>query len=128
MAGQVDGDERATERQRDRVPRVGVLGAAVDEHHRRRPVAPHERAHLPAALDGHRLPPHDRRALVGDAELGGVVGEHAELVVGHPFGRLLGHYRPSWRATPPSTRRHVPVIHAEASLAKNSAAPGKSSA
>ena len=35
---------------------------------------------------------------------------------------------PSWRATPPSTRRHVPVIHADASLAKNSAAPGKSSA
>ena len=40
VAREVEGDERAAERQRHRVPRVGVLGAAVEEHElgrRRRP-------------------------------------------------------------------------------------------
>lgn len=41
---------------------------------------------------------------------------------------LVHDQSPSWRAMPPSTRMQVPVIHAEASLAKNSAAPRKSSA
>ena len=77
-------------------------------------------------IDGHGLVSHDRRAVVRQAELLGVVGEQPELVVGDPLDRHA--QRPNWRPMPPSTRRHVPVIHADASLAKKSAAPGKSSA
>ena len=40
VAGQVDGDQRPAEGQGDRVPGVGVLGAAVQQHQLRRPRRP----------------------------------------------------------------------------------------
>ena len=51
VAGKVDRDERAAQRQRHRVPRVRVLRAAVQEHELGIGVAPDERAQVPAGLD-----------------------------------------------------------------------------
>ena len=45
MAGQVDREQRAAERQRERVPGVRVLPAAVQQHQLRFGVAPGERGH-----------------------------------------------------------------------------------
>ena len=84
MAGQVDGDERTVERQRDGVPGVGVLRAAVDQHELGRRLAPHQGADPSRRPDVDECPADQRRAVVGDAELGGVVGEVGELVVRHP--------------------------------------------
>ena len=90
VARQVDRDERPVERQRHRVPRVGVLGAAVDQHDLGWALAPHQRAEVAAIGQGDRLPPHRGRPVVGQADLGGVVGEVGELVV-----RALGRSRPA---------------------------------
>ena len=88
VAGQVDRHERTTERERDGVPGVRVLGAAVDEHDLRLVGAPAQRTDVTggvrvgsAGLDEH-LDPFDGRHL-GDVEveLGDVLVEQPELVV-----------------------------------------------
>ena len=122
--GQVDGDQRPSEGHGDGVPRVGVLGAAVEEDQLGRAVAPHQRAEPAAGVDGRRTPaaPSAGRRRAGRTRRRcRRTGRTRRTARAH-------HHSPNWRAIPPSTRRHVPVIHAEASLAKNSAAPGKSSA
>ena len=65
-------------------------------------VAPHQRAEPAAVADVDRLPPHGRRPVVGQAELGGVLVEQAELVVGHA---LHGRSLPQAGARPPLVAR-----------------------
>ena len=84
MAGQVDGDERTVEGERHGVPGMGVLRPAVDEDELRRRRTPYEGADPPRRRDVDERPAHCRRTVVGDPELGGVVGEVGELVVRHP--------------------------------------------
>jgi hypothetical protein len=83
VAGQVDGQERAPERQRHRVPRVGVLGPAVDEHDFGRPVAPHEAAHRAPAGEVDLRATDGRRAVPGEPCLFRVLVQHPELVRVH---------------------------------------------
>ena len=99
---QVEGHQGPVERQRDRVPRVGVLRAAVQEDELRRAVAPHQGAQLPARLHLRPDPAHDRRPVVGEPELPGVVLEVGELVVGHPVGHggTVRHPRRRFRGLP----------------------------
>ena len=80
MTRKVEGDEWTVERERDRVPGVSILCAAVHEHElgRRRP--PHQRADGAATrVDRHAA--HDRRFGPGNPELGRVLGEQREFVV-----------------------------------------------
>ena len=56
VAGQVERDERPVERERDGVPGVRVLRAAVDQHQLGFTVAPDERADLLAAAHVDRDP------------------------------------------------------------------------
>ena len=90
---------------RHRVPGVGVLRAAVEEHQLGRTVAPHERAEV--AAPGH-LDLGSRRTVggpvVGQPELRGVLVEQPELVVRHlghrpRLARRRGRRRPDrrWR-------------------------------
>ncbi len=80
VSRQVDGHQRPVEGQGHRVPGVGVLGAAVQQHQLGRCVTPHQRAHLEARGGRHRGAP-DRRRGERQADLGGVVRQHPELVV-----------------------------------------------
>src|SRR5207244_10265217 len=82
MAGQVDGDQGAAEGERDGVPRVGVLGSAVDQHQLRWSGAPNQRAHgSSAVVNGNVDASYVRRSVVGQPHLGRVLGEQAELVI-----------------------------------------------
>ncbi len=83
VPGEIDGHQRPAERQRHRVPGVGVLGPAVQQDQFRRGVAPDQRAQPPVGSDLHEHAAYDWRAFVGDAELRGVLVEVAELVVVH---------------------------------------------
>ena len=82
VARQVDRDRGTPEREHQRVPRVGVLPAAVEEDELGIAVTPHEHAdelvgrHLEVPTNGGEA----RRP--GQADLVGVLGEHRELVVG----------------------------------------------
>ena len=81
VPGEVDGHERPIERERDGVPRVGVLRAAVEQDEFRCPRAPHERAEV-AAVAHRRLDPADGwLPAPGDAVLLGILLEHRHLVV-----------------------------------------------
>ena len=81
---QVDRHERSSERHRHGVPGVGVLGAAVQQHELGRRLTPHERAEPATRRHLDLGPPDDRRAVVGESELLGVLVEEPELVVGDP--------------------------------------------
>ena len=61
VAGKVDRDERTVERERDGVPGVRVLRAAVQQHELGRRRAPTQRADLVAAADVDRDPLDRRR-------------------------------------------------------------------
>jgi len=83
VAGEVDRHQRHAERERDRVPRVRVLRAAVqqDDLRRRAGVAPQERAQLPPVgqVD---VPALDRRrARPRESDFLGVLVQEPELVV-----------------------------------------------
>ena len=82
VTGQVDGEQRPTEGQRDRVPRVRVLRAAVEEHELRLTAPPSQRAERSTDLDLDPLPRHDGRTVERQPVLGGVLVEVRELVVG----------------------------------------------
>jgi hypothetical protein len=82
VAGEVDGDEGPVEGERHGVPRVGVLGAAVDEDGDGAGVPPDQRALRPTVGSGHGHPAQRRRAGPRQAGLAGVVGQEGELVEG----------------------------------------------
>ena len=86
MAREVDGDERSIEGQGHGVPRVGVLRTPVEQDQLGLTDAPHERAE-PPGLDLDALAPHDRWTGEREVELGGILVEQGELVV----GRRVGH-------------------------------------
>ncbi len=88
MSGKVDRHERAVERQRDRVPRVRVLRAAVEEHELGVALPPDERAQVPSAFDRDLLAANVGGAVVREAELLGVLVEQRELVVRDAVRRL----------------------------------------
>ncbi len=75
VARQVDGEDGSAQGEGDRVPRVGVLRAAVHEHHLHRVGAPSERADLP------------RRTRRGIVTIGHGGGDSA-------YRRQLGHHEP----------------------------------
>ena len=85
VARQVDGHEWQAERQGDRVPRVRVLRAAVQQDYLGSRVAPDQRGDLAVVGAGQsdRLATHLRRLVVRDAMLLSILVEHGELVVGH---------------------------------------------
>ena len=85
VARQVDGHEWQAERQGDRVPRVRVLRAAVQQDYLGSRVAPDQRGDLAVvgARQSDRLATHLRRLVVRDPMLVSILVEHGELVVGH---------------------------------------------
>ena len=85
VARQVDRHRRSTQRQRDRVPGVGVLGATVEVHDLRIVAPPPQRADRAALVADVRLDACDRRQFGNvEVELGDVLVEEPELVViGH---------------------------------------------
>ena len=85
VAGQVDGEERAAERERDGVPGVRVLRAAVHQHQLGLPGAgaPEQAGHRAAGVHLDLDALDVGRAVIGDAVFGGVLVEQAELVVGN---------------------------------------------
>ena len=85
VAGQVGSEERPPERHRDRVPRVGVLGAAVDQHELRKPAPPHQAADRAPVGEPRRGAPHHGGPVERQPVLGGVLVEQPELVVLHPI-------------------------------------------
>ncbi len=88
VVGKVQGQERSLERQRDRGEGVGVLRTAVEEDELRRPLAPHQGAHLTQSLHRHERTPHVR-GFAHQVPLAHVLLEVAELVVVlHP--RIVG--------------------------------------
>ena len=82
MPGEIDGDEGPIERHGDGVPCVGVLGPAVDQDELGGRGPPQQAAHLASRRDLDLDPPYGRRSGIGEAELGCVLREEAELVVG----------------------------------------------
>src|SRR5262249_14917265 len=91
-----DRDQRAIERQRDGVPGVRVLCAAVDQHELGVAGAPHERAHPTArAVDDDLFAPDDGASPPRDAELLGILVEQAELVIVHRVDRTHAAAAPS---------------------------------
>ena len=88
---QVDRQQRPPEGEGDRVPGVGVLRPAVQQHQLGRSCPPPDGAHGEAVgtLD---IEPLDRRNDIDvEPRLGGVVGQHRKLVVGlHRTSRRRG--------------------------------------
>ena len=120
MAREVQRDERPAEGQRDRVPGVRVLRAAVNQHELGFTVAPDERADLLAASHVDSDPRDRRIAAPRDVELGGVLPEQAELVVGHGGSRPQGarpvqprrpfHAATAFAAAPPLSGWGTPLL------------------
>ena len=82
VAREIDRGERTIERERDRVPRVGVLCTAVEQHDLGRSRAPEQRAQSPPRrVDDDGLASDGGRAVERQAELLGVLVEQPELVV-----------------------------------------------
>lgn len=104
VAGQVDGDQRLAETQSDRVPRVGVLRAAVNEHQPWLTGSPLEKTHR-ATVGQHVFHPRDPR--IGrhtECVLGDVLVKETELVVvnalAHGISLRLSSVQPSERVRP----------------------------
>ena len=105
---QIDGEQRTTHRKRHRVPRVGVLRSTVYEHELGFIASPPQRTdHAGAALaivDRRLDPDHVRQVVDIEVELGDVLVEQTELVVGtgsdvaHP-GHVVTNTRPRANAT-----------------------------
>ena len=105
---QIDGEQRTTHRKRHRVPRVGVLRSTVYEHELGFIASPPQRTdHAGAALaivDRRLDPDHVRQIVDIEVELGDVLVEQTELVVGtgsdvaHP-GHVVTNTRPRANAT-----------------------------
>ena len=117
VARQVDGHEWQAERQGDRVPRVRVLRAAVQQDYLGRRVAPDQRGDLPVVGAGQsdRLATHLWRLVVRDPVLLSILVEHGELVVGHAqpaqgsgTAAPRQHERGSGRG---ATAGHEPAVH-----------------
>ncbi len=83
VAGKVDREQRPAERERDRVPGVGVLGPAVQQDELRRLGTPTQGAdRAPGGFVDDRLDALDDRRRIGiEVELGDVLVEQPELVV-----------------------------------------------
>jgi hypothetical protein len=103
VPGEIDGHQGTVQCHRDRVPGMGVLGSAVQQDQFGVPVLPHQRAQPPAAGHVGKGPPHRRRAVKGQAVLGGVLVEQPELVVAGPAG-----HRFSSSASPRRGRLSMP--------------------
>ena len=114
VAREVDRHQGPVQRQGDGVPRVGVLGAAVEQHELGWGLSPHERGEMATLRHLDALATHGRRALVGDPVLGGVVLEVGELVVGDALdhGRVVPvsawWMRPHGHAVAPEACRFPP--------------------
>ena len=120
VARQVDGDEWQAERQGDRVPRVRVLRAAVQQDYLGSRVAPDQRGDLAVVGAGQsdRLATHLRRLVIRDPVLLSILVEHGELVVGHAqpaqgsgTAAPRQHERGSGRG---ATAGHEPAVHGSA--------------
>jgi hypothetical protein len=82
VAGQVERDQRAAERERDGVPGVRVLAAAVQQHELGLGPSPDDRADF-LARRREGLAPDSRRAGKRQPRLGGIIGEQPEFVRWH---------------------------------------------
>jgi hypothetical protein len=82
VTGKVDGDDRQSERDDDRVPRVRVLTAAVQEHQLGIAASPYQHAHELVGVDLDLAPFDADVARPEHADLLRVLGEQCELVVG----------------------------------------------
>ena len=81
MPGEVDGQQRAAQRQRHCVPGVCVLRPAVHQHELGRAAAPEQAGDRPAGRDLDVHTPHFGRPVVGEPVFCGVLVEQPELVV-----------------------------------------------
>ena len=89
VSGKVDRDERTTQRERNSVPGVGVLAAAVEEDQLSRSFAPDQAAEMATVAAVDTPARHRRWTVVWDAELRRVLVEHRHLVVRHPLSHGL---------------------------------------
>jgi len=108
VAWQIDGEQRTTQRERHRVPRVGVLRSTVHEHELGFIAPPPQRtdhAGAVVAVVHRRLDPDHLRQVVDiEVELGDVLVEQSELVVGAGsdvahVGHVVTNTRPRTNAT-----------------------------